>query len=685
VSELTVVRITSMSYTGTSWINLLLGCHPEAFALGPPDRLLRELTSGGEGMCLVHRGACSFWPGFCRAADPDRPILPQLAAHAGCRVIALNNPIPDGFGREIDRADARVVPVLIVRDGRAVTASHARHLKGDFQTSLREWYEPAMRGVVAWAEAERPIVIRHEDVLRDPVAALAPVGAAVGLTYGPDIRRYWTFGHHPIMANQGIVRLLRMHEGLETPGGDDDFYARQFLAERAGAGSGFHDDRWEAELGPADRAAFASVAGDLNARFGYTETPGVLDPRPESPPIETSASAASAGLVGDARRPRVPARRGLRRLLGGIRRRMQRTPATVGHAASGDGDASPPAAAGAPDAALAEREREIALITADFERLVAGTTDDDSFPASFAHFVRHYGLPPTILSYHVNLDGLVRRDRPRFGAEHGVDLGCWYGFSTLMLRRLGAARMTGLDVTPDAVEAARRLPPILELDGIAFDTITGGRGAGQGGTIPLPDASVDWVLANDVFSFADPGVHDALVAEAARILRPGGRFYLSDANNPHCPEAAARVRESWGAWEHGDGTAEHPTGSYQRVRESIIREAHPTWPADRIRDAARDTALRVREEILAYTAAGAPADAASRFDPAGEQPPIDPNSGRAIGAMTDPVALEAVFRRHGLTPELRFGYEGDPHPSREINLARCERFHLLGTRSEGDA
>ena len=95
---LTVVVVNSLSYTGTTWLNLVLGSHPRAFTIGPPDRVYQLLRTNPierpVNACRVHGPTCQFWEEFCAQYNPSENYYVQLAAHAQCDFLVINNPIP---------------------------------------------------------------------------------------------------------------------------------------------------------------------------------------------------------------------------------------------------------------------------------------------------------------------------------------------------------------------------------------------------------------------------------------------------------------------------------------------------------------------------------------------------------------------------------------------------------------
>ncbi|HVU63081.1 MAG TPA: bifunctional demethylmenaquinone methyltransferase/2-methoxy-6-polyprenyl-1,4-benzoquinol methylase UbiE [Phycisphaerales bacterium] len=112
-----------------------------------------------------------------------------------------------------------------------------------------------------------------------------------------------------------------------------------------------------------------------------------------------------------------------------------------------------------------------------------------------------------------------------------LDVACGTGDLTEALARAGAAKVTGLDFTPQMLDVARvrakKLPP-----GIA-DRITYIQGDAQ--NLPLADASVDVITI--AFGIRNVLVPAKAIAEFRRVLRPGGRLAILEFSEPTFPPA----------------------------------------------------------------------------------------------------------------------------------------------------
>jgi SAM-dependent methyltransferase len=102
-----------------------------------------------------------------------------------------------------------------------------------------------------------------------------------------------------------------------------------------------------------------------------------------------------------------------------------------------------------------------------------------------------------------------------------LDLGCGAGIDTLLAARAvgPGGRAIGLDLTEEMVDRARTNAAAAELANVEILF-------GLMESIPLADASVDIIVSNGVLNLSTR--KSRVLAEAMRVLRPGGRISVAD-------------------------------------------------------------------------------------------------------------------------------------------------------------
>lgn len=151
-----------------------------------------------------------------------------------------------------------------------------------------------------------------------------------------------------------------------------------------------------------------------------------------------------------------------------------------------------------------------------------------------------------------------------------LDLGSGGGIDVLLsARRVGpTGKAYGVDMTDEMLELARRNQREAGATNVEFlkGTIE---------EIPLPDASVDVIISNCVINLS--GDKDAVFAEAFRVLKPGGRFAVSDIviERP-LPAAVERSVALWtgcvsGALQRSDYAARLERAGFTDVSFEVTR------------------------------------------------------------------------------------------------------------------
>ena len=148
------------------------------------------------------------------------------------------------------------------------------------------------------------------------------------------------------------------------------------------------------------------------------------------------------------------------------------------------------------------------------------------------------GLPTAALEASLGCGNPTALAKLREG-ETVLDLGSGAGIDVLLsARRVGPEGMVyGVDMTDEMLEEARENAREAGAENVEFRK-------GEIEDLPLPDDSVDVIISNCVINLSAD--KERVLSEAFRVLRPGGRFAVSDVvvRGP-VPEAIRRNMELW--------------------------------------------------------------------------------------------------------------------------------------------
>ena len=158
-----------------------------------------------------------------------------------------------------------------------------------------------------------------------------------------------------------------------------------------------------------------------------------------------------------------------------------------------------------------------------------------------------------------------------------LDLGSGGGIDVLLSARrvLPGGKAYGLDMTDEMLALARENREESGLENAEFLK-------GEIEAIPLPDGHVDVVISNCVINLSTE--KEKVVGEAFRVLKPGGRFAVSDVvflgEKARLPEAVVRSVELWsgcvsGALEEADYETMLASAGFEDVTVEVTHVYEP--------------------------------------------------------------------------------------------------------------
>jgi arsenite methyltransferase len=169
--------------------------------------------------------------------------------------------------------------------------------------------------------------------------------------------------------------------------------------------------------------------------------------------------------------------------------------------------------------------------------------------------------------------------------ETVLDLGSGAGADVLIsARRVGpSGKAIGLDMTDEMLELARANAAEARVENVEFRN-------GYLEDMPLPGSSVDVVISNCVINLS--GDKSQVLREAARVLRPGGRFAVSDViADPSMDETTRADMAAWTGCVAGALTEQEFRSALKDAgfEEIEIRETH------RVHEHAGSAIIRARK------------------------------------------------------------------------------------------
>lgn len=303
-----VVSFVGSGRTGSTLLMLILGSHPECFALGELSKLYRYYKKQ-QPLCGICQNSCCFWEELFTKTELNQltsvlgktrlnPLIP-LQLEKKVREIfhldgvfniyssifeKLSKTVLIDSSKEVDwvkeRYKAREFTsgkienylIHVVRDGRAVMSSKLRITPGLTAAEFsHQWANRTKETKEFFNQfpSERKMIVSYEKFITKNQETLQNLCQLLQIDFVPEIAQYWKHYHHPIGGNSGTRSLILKYRNEEGTAVQSEVQQRQGnYYENMGLKLKL-DLRWKEELSLEQLEEFDRIAGDLNKPYEW--------------------------------------------------------------------------------------------------------------------------------------------------------------------------------------------------------------------------------------------------------------------------------------------------------------------------------------------------------------------------------------------------------------------------------
>lgn len=229
-----------------------------------------------------------------------------------------------------------------------------------------------------------------------------------------------------------------------------------------------------------------------------------------------------------------------------------------------------------------------------------------------------------------------------------LDMGCGFGMTCTTVAALGAKVVHGIDNFQPMVDTFSAYAPTLPFGDRLHPA------QGDADNLPYETGQFDIVMTVEALSHITNT--QGCIAEAYRVLKPGGVLLIADDNNAANPRLVQRNKEIWDAFENGPPTTDIHGHSvripYINGRERILRETFPSLNDEELRLLSSNTAYMTRTEIVEAARCYVEKKVVpkSRYTP--DRCPIQPETGHTMESLLCPFSMRNMLNDLGFKAEI---------------------------------